>query len=421
MQSKILFEKAKKVLVGGVNSPVRSFNSVGESPRFIARAKGPRMWDVDDKEYIDYVCSWGAIILGHADPEVTIAVKNALNLGTSYGACHEREIELAELIKRAFPKIIEKVRLCNSGTEATMTALRLARGKTKRDCVVKFAGGYHGHHESLLVSAGSGLMTQGIPSSSGVPKVWAEKTIVLPYSDVHAAEEIFNLRGKEIAAVIVEPVACNMGVVLPKEGFLQSLRRLTKENGSVLIFDEVITGFRLRWGGLSQDVQPDLICLGKIIGGGFPIGAVAGKASIMDLLAPLGDVYHAGTLSGNPIAVTAGITVLKALKRRNPYQRMEKFVQNLTKSTRDFCEQKGIPMTINQSGSLFTLFFSDQSVVDCESAKKTDTKKFAKFFHNLLKRGVYFPPSNFEACFLSAAHTEWDLEQTFKAICKAIV
>jgi len=400
---------------------VRSFNSVGECPRFIARAKGSKMWDVDGRDYIDLVSSWGAIILGHADPEVTTAVKNALNLGTSYGACHEREIELADLIKKAFPEIIDKVRMCNSGTEATMTALRLARGATGRDCVVKFAGGYHGHHESLLVSAGSGLMTQGIASSDGVPKAWAEKTIVLPYNDIKAAEEVFSSRGGEIAAVIVEPVACNMGVVLPKEGFLSGLRDLTKRHGAILIFDEVITGFRLRWGGISQDFKPDLICLGKIVGGGFPIGAVAGGAAIMDLLAPLGNVYQAGTLSGNPIAVTAGITVLKALKRRNPYPRMEKLAQKLTRAIGDFCKQKEMPLTINQIGGLFTLFFTGCPVIDYESAKKTDTKQFSKFFHKLLEAGVYFPPSNFEACFVSAAHTERDMEETLQAVSQAIV
>lgn len=420
MKSEILFNKAKKVLVGGVNSPVRSFGGVGGCPRFISRAKESKIWDADSKSYIDFVSSWGAIVLGHANPQVNSVVKKALGLGTSYGSCHEREIELAHLLKEAFPKTIEKVRLANSGTEATMTALRLARAATKRDVIVKFAGAYHGHHESLLVSAGSGLMTQGIPSSDGVPKSWASTTLVLPYNDIPSLKEAFKLKGHEIAAVIVEPIACNMGVVLPQEGFLKSLRELTKRYGALLVFDEVITGFRLKWGGFSEEFLPDLVCLGKVIGGGFPIGAVAGKAEFMDLLAPLGSVYHAGTLSGNPIATSAGIAVLRALKKTNPYPRIERLTKKLTQSIRDLAKEKGIPLIINGIGGLFTVFFTSGPVNDYESAKKTDTKEFARFFHNLLERGVYFPPSNFEACFVSAAHTEKDLDKTFDAISKAL-
>lgn len=414
--SKNLFKEARQVLVGGVNSPVRSFAGVGGTPRFVAKAKGPYLWDEDGKRYIDYVGSWGAIILGHAFKAVGQAVEHAAALGTSYGACHKSEIHLASLIKSAFPKSIDLLRFTNSGTEAAMTALRLARAAAGREHIVKFAGGYHGHHESFLVAAGSGALTLGVPNSRGVPKSWAQTTMVLPYNDIGAIRRAFSAYGRKIAAVIVEPVACNMGVVPPLPGFLETLRRVTKDYGSLLIFDEVITGFRFHWGGFADHYGADLVCLGKIIGGGFPVGAVGGKKAVMELLAPMGDVYHAGTLSGNPVAMAAGAAVLKALKRLNPYPAMEQKARYLVQGLQQAAKAGNIALTINQKGGLFTAFFTAKSVVHYKSAQATDTKRFSRFFNKLLDRGVYFPPSNFEACFMSVAHSEQDVEKTLKAL-----
>ena len=408
------FNRAKSILVGGVNSPVRSFSSVGGTPPFIARAKGPYLWDEDGNRYIDLVQSWGAMILGHGHPEVIEAARNALKNGTSYGACHKNEFRLAELIREAFPKTAERVRLMSSGTEATMTALRIARGATGRDIVIKFAGCYHGHHDSLLAAAGSGVLTLGIPSSLGVPAAWTQSTIVLPYNSPAAVIETFARYGGKIAAIIVEPVACNMGLVLPSEKFLKTLRTVTRRHGAILIFDEVITGFRLKWGGLSDDYNADLVCLGKIIGGGFPVGAVAGKKDLMNCLAPLGGVYHAGTLSGNPVAVSAGMATLGVLKKELPYGELDARTKKLAAQI----QNKNIRAV--QHGSLLTIFFSVAEITDYESAKTTNTKQFAKFFTRLLKAGVYWPPSNFEACFISAAHSPSTLKTVAEAAVEAV-
>ncbi|MBI4062826.1 MAG: glutamate-1-semialdehyde 2,1-aminomutase [Elusimicrobia bacterium] len=420
IQSKRLFEKAKQILVGGVNSPVRSFGAVGGHPLFIKKAAGAYLWDADNQKYVDLVCSWGTIILGHGYPTIAQAAARAIAKGTSYGACHQNEILLAQMIREAFPKTIERVRLVNSGTEAVMTALRIARAATKRDLTVKFAGGYHGHHDSLLAAAGSGVLTHGLPSSAGVPESWAKTTLVLPYNDEKAVFQTFAKLGRKIAAVIVEPLACNMGVVPPEKSFLETLRCVTKKYGALLIFDEVITGFRLQWGGLSESYDPDLVCLGKIIGGGFPLAAVAGKKAPMELLAPLGKVYHAGTLSGNPVAVAAGLATLAALKKINPYARLEKMAQKIVRSAEETAGQKGIALTAPRQGSLFTLFFTAIPVKNYADAQKTDTRLFSKFFWNMVNSGIYWPPSNFEACFLSNAHADKDAEKIANAVHRAI-
>ncbi len=420
VRSQKLFQKSRLNLVGGVNSPVRSFSSVGIDPVFIDRAKGAYLWDVDGNKYVDFVQSWGAIILGHADAEVQKAAIAALKKGASFGACHEAEARLAGLVKEAFPKTAQLVRFANSGTEATMTALRLARGVTGKNYIVKFAGGYHGHHESLLVAAGSGLMTAGVPSSKGVPEEWAKTTLVLPYNDIRALGDIFARRGPQIAAVIVEPVACNMGVVPPSKEFLRALRQVTKTYGTLLICDEVITGFRMKWGGYADGMDADLVTLGKIIGGGFPVGALAGKKEIMEQLAPLGGVYHAGTLSGNPVAMAAGIAVLSALKRMNPYLRMEMSAKTLADESLRLAADKGVPLTVNRVGGLLTLFFTRTPVMDYETVKHTDVNRFKDFFVAMLERGIYLPPSNFEAWFVGAAHTQVDLDKTLSAIKAAL-
>lgn len=399
------FKKAKKLIPGGVNSPVRAFSSVGCDPLFIERGKGPKIYDVSGKEYIDLVCSWGPLILGHAYPPVVSAVKKALSKGISFGACTEKETELAELIVSAFPSI-EKVRLVNSGTEAVMSAVRLARGYTKRDKIIKFEGCYHGHSDSLLVKAGSGLAAFGSPTSLGVPKSVANDTIVLPFNNLTAVEKTLKKHSRKIAALIVEPIPGNMGVVLPKHGYLEGLRRLTEKYGIVLIFDEVISGFRAAYGGAQElfGIMADLTCLGKIIGGGFPAAAFGGRADIMDCLAPLGGVYQAGTLSGNPIAVTAGIVTLKSLRDKKIYKELEKKGERLEEGLKtNFC--------INRVGSLMTLFFTEEEVVDFQSAKRSDLSGFAKFFRGMLKRGIYLPPSQFEAWFISAAHSIADIDR----------
>lgn len=409
-RSQQLFERAQLTIPGGVNSPVRAFRSVGGSPRFIERGEGSRVFDADGNAYIDYVCSWGPLLLGHRPPAVIEALRAALETGTSFGASTEGEVELAELISQLVPSM-EMVRLVNSGTEATMSALRLARGFTGRDLTVKFEGCYHGHVDSLLVKAGSGMATLGIADTAGVPKAFAETTIALPYNSIAAVEQAFAERGDDIAAVIVEPVVGNMGCVPPAPGFLEALREITTRHGALVIFDEVMTGFRVALGGAQQrfHIRPDLTTLGKIIGGGMPIAAYGGRADIMRKIAPLGPVYQAGTLSGNPLSVAAGLAMLRHLARHpEVYDELEARAAQVTTIT-----PPGV--TINRVGSMFTFFFSPEPVTDWESAKKCDTVRFGRFFHFMLERGIYLPPSQFEAAFLSAAHTEQDIRSTVAA------
>lgn len=402
---------------GGVNSPVRAFRAVGGTPFFVQRGEGCFLWDVDGNRYVDFVCSWGPLLLGHAHPEVVAAVKEAIEHGTTYGAPTELEIRLAEKIQQAFPSM-EMLRLVNSGTEATMSAIRTARGYTGRSRIVKFEGCYHGHADYLLVKAGSGATTFGIPDSAGVPESFSQETIVLPYNDVKAFVRTMEAVGDQIAAVIVEPIAGNMGVVLPKPEFLHALREQTQKHGAVLIFDEVITGFRVTYGGAQTlyGIQPDMTCLGKIVGGGFPLAAYGGRREIMEHVAPLGPVYQAGTLSGNPIAVTAGLKTLEILERDNPYPDLERRTQWLTDEMAVIAREVGVPVQINCIASMFTVFFNDQPVVDYASAKRSDTQRYARFFHVLLEKGVFFPPSQFEAAFLSTAHTDDALAVTLEAL-----
>jgi glutamate-1-semialdehyde 2,1-aminomutase len=406
---------------GGVNSPVRAFKAVGGTPFFVARGEGCYLWDVDGNRFIDFVCSWGPLILGHAHPEVVAAVKEAVERGTTYGAPTELEVALAEKIQQAFPSM-EMLRLVNSGTEATMSAIRAARGYTGRKKIVKFEGCYHGHADYLLVKAGSGAATFGIPDSAGVPEGTAQDTIVLPYNDIEAFNKTMDAMGEEIAAVIVEPIAGNMGVVLPKPEFLAALRQQTEKRGIVLIFDEVITGFRVAYGGAQSlyGIKPDMTCLGKIVGGGFPLAAYGGRKEIMQTVAPLGPVYQAGTLSGNPVAVTAGLKTLEILERDNPYPELERRTKQLTQVISEAAKEAGVPVQINQIASMFTVFFTDQPVVDYASARRSDTQRYARFFHALLERGVYFPPSQFEAAFLSTAHDDEALSFAQEAVRSAM-
>jgi glutamate-1-semialdehyde 2,1-aminomutase len=409
-QSEALFARAQKLIPGGVNSPVRAFRSVGGTPPFIARGDGSKIYDVDGNEYIDYVLSWGPLILGHRPPVVTEALRDVLEIGTSFGAPTEREVELAELIRECVPSI-EMVRLVSSGTEATMSALRVARGFTGRDLTIKFEGCYHGHVDSLLVKAGSGMATLGIADTAGVPESFAATTIALPFNSIDAVEKAFRERGDKIAAVIVEPVVGNMGCVPPLPGYLETLRNLTSKHGSLLIFDEVMTGFRLALGGAQQrfGIQPDLTTLGKIIGGGLPMAAYGGRADIMRKVAPIGPIYQAGTLSGNPLAVSAGIAMLRYLKSHpDVYEIVERRTAQLT-------AQAPPGITINRVGSMFTFFFTSGPVTDWESAKRSDTGRFKQFFHWMLDRGVYLAPSQFEAGFVSSAHTEPDIARTVAA------
>jgi len=416
-KSRALFERAQKLMPGGVNSPVRAFRAVGGIPFFVAKGEGCYLWDVDGNKFIDFVCSWGPLILGHAHPEVVSAVKEAVEKGTTYGTPTELEVLLAEKIQQAFPSM-EMLRLVNSGTEATMSAIRVARGYTGRKKIVKFEGCYHGHADYLLVKAGSGATTFGIPDSAGVPEGTAQDTIVLPYNDVQAFNETMDAMGDEIAAVIVEPIAGNMGVVLPKPEFLKALREQTEKHGTVLIFDEVITGFRVAFGGAQSlyGIRPDMTCLGKIVGGGFPLAAYGGRKEIMQSVAPLGPVYQAGTLSGNPVAVTAGLKTLEILERDNPYPELESKTRQLTEVIAEAAKEFGIPVQINQIASMFTVFFTDQPVTDYSSAKRSDTQRYARFFHALLERGVYFPPSQFEAAFVSVAHSDEAMTATQEAV-----
>lgn len=411
-KSEKLYEKALKFMPGGVNSPVRAFKNVGRSPLFIEKAEGDKIYDADGNQFIDYVCSWGPNILGHANPAVIEAVKKSCDSGLTFGACHRGEIELAELIQKHIPSM-EMLRLVNSGTEAVMSAVRAARGFTHRDKIIKFEGCYHGHSDGLLVKGGSGLLTNSIPDSAGVPKGYTETTLLARYNDRQSVEELFENNKNEIACVLVEPCAANMGVVPPEEGFLQFLRDITKANGALLIFDEVITGFRLSLGGAQQyyGVTPDMTTLGKIVGGGMPLAAYGGKREVMECVAPLGSVYQAGTLSGNPVAVASGLAMLRELEN-NPeiYDQLER------KSAKIESAMKKAGMNVNRAGSLLTAFFTDSKVTDYDSAKTADTKAYADYFGYLLENGIYTAPSQFEAMFVSAAHSDEDIEKTCETI-----
>jgi glutamate-1-semialdehyde 2,1-aminomutase len=420
-KSEQLFNRAQQVIPGGVNSPVRAFRAVGGKPIFIQRGDGSHIWDVDGKEYVDYIGSWGPLIFGHRPPEVTQALSQVLEIGTSFGAPTEREVEIAELITKLIPSV-EKVRLVNSGTEATLSAIRLARGFTGRDRIVKFDGCYHGHGDSLLVKAGSGVATLGLPDSPGVPASLAELTTVLPFNDPTALMNEFNARGQEIACVITEPIVGNMGCVPPRGDFLGILRDVTKDSGTLLIFDEVMTGFRVALGGAQEKygIRPDLTTMGKVIGGGLPVGAYGGRADIMDRIAPAGPVYQAGTLSGNPLAVAAGLASLRRLQKENPYNRLESLGARLERGLLDAAAKAGVPIRVNRAGSMFTLFFTDREVFDFDSAKTCDTQRFNRFFHVMLDQGIYMPPSQFEAAFISTAHTEADIDRTIDAAGKAL-
>ncbi len=418
MRNEALFEEAKALLPGGVSSPVRAFGAVGGTPRFLVRGEGPYVWDVEGNRYLDYVLSWGPLILGHAHPEVVAAVKEAAEKGLSFGAPHPLELGLARLVRKAYP-LAERVRFVNSGTEATMSALRLARGYTGRPYVVKFRGNYHGHADGLLVEAGSGALTFGHPSSAGVPEDCARLTLVAEYNDVEGLTRLFAERGEAIAAVIFEPVVGNSGVIPPSPAFLRALRALTRAHGALLVVDEVMTGFRLAFGGATErfGLEPDLVTLGKVMGGGLPAAAYAGPAAIMERLAPLGPVYQAGTLSGNPLAMAAGAATLGILAG-DPglYRRLEALGERLETGLAEALTAAGVPHTINRVGSMLTVFFAEGPVASYVDAERSDPELFRRFFHGLLARGVYWPASRFEAAFLSVAHTEDDLERTVAAV-----
>jgi glutamate-1-semialdehyde 2,1-aminomutase len=421
-QSRRLQKRAERMIPGGVNSPVRAFRAVGGDPPFIVRGEGSRVWDADGNEYIDYIGSWGPLILGHSNPIVIEALGGAMRNGTSFGASTPAEADLAELVLSAFPRM-QKVRFVSSGTEATMSAIRLARAFTKRKYIVKFEGCYHGHADALLVKAGSGVATLGIPGSAGVPEEFTQFTLALPYNDTDALEEAFRKFKHQIAGLIVEPVVGNMGCVPPARGYLEALRAVTSNDGALLIFDEVMTGFRLGFGGAQElyTIQPDLTTLGKIIGGGLPVGAYGGPAEIMDLVAPLGPMYQAGTLSGNPLAMAAGCAQLRYLREhKRVYAQLDKVSGELVAGVAGAARAAGVPMTFNRVGSMFTWFFTPGPVTDWESASKSDAGAFGRFFRNMLDGGVYLPPSPYEAAFLSAAHTEEDVHQTIAAAKQAL-
>ncbi len=421
--SRALQARAERLIPGGVNSPVRAFRSVGGTPPFLVRGLGAHVWDADGNRYIDYVGSWGPLILGHSQPEVLEAIVQAARNGTSFGASTPTEADLAELVIEAFPAI-EKVRFVSSGTEATMSAIRLARAHTQRKFIVKFEGCYHGHSDALLVKAGSGVATLGIPGSAGVPEEFVEFTLALRYNNMQAVEAAFAKFKGQIACVIVEPVVGNMGCVPPQPGYLEALREITRREGTLLIFDEVMTGFRVAFGGASElyKIKPDLTTLGKIIGGGLPVGAYGGPAKIMDLVAPVGPVYQAGTLSGNPLAMAAGIATLCQLKanRQQFYKQLDDTSGKLVAGVMAAAKESGVPMTANRVGSMFTFFFADKQVTDWESAATCDTAKFGRFHGALLDAGVWLPPSQFEAAFLSIAHTQGDIDDTIAAAREAL-
>lgn len=414
-KSRQAFAKAKKVIPGGVNSPVRAFKSVGRDPIFIDRGEGAHIWDIDGNCYLDFVGSWGPLIVGHAHPDVVEAIKRVAERGTSYGAPTEVETVLSEEVLKAYPSM-EMIRMVNSGTEATMSALRLARGATGRTKIVKFEGCYHGHSDQLLIKAGSGALTFGVPTSPGVPTQIAATTISAQYNDLEGLKGIFQREGEEIAAVILEPVTGNMGVVLPEEGFLQGVRRLTEDYGALLIFDEVMTGFRVSYGGAQAyfGIDPDLTCLGKVIGGGLPVGAYGGKRRFMEQIAPSGPIYQAGTLSGNPLAMNAGLATLKLLQQPGTYEALERKTARLAEGLKQLAQEVGLPLQVNAIGAMFSAFFTDVPVKDYASACTSDVERFAKYFRGMLEHGIYLAPSQYEAVFLSVAHTNEDIDQALE-------
>ena len=415
-RSQQVFDRGREVLVGGVNSPVRAFGAVGGTPVVVDHASGAQVWDLDGNAYLDYICSWGALILGHAHPEIAAAIADQARRGTSYGMTTELEVELATILRRALPSL-ERIRFVSSGTEATMSAVRLARAASGRNFIVKFEGGYHGHADSFLTQGGSGLATLGIAASPGVPPALAELTLDAPYNNLAAVERLFEARPGAIAAVIVEPIAANMGVVAPVAGFLPGLRELTRRYNALLIFDEVITGFRLCFGGAQTmlGIEPDLTTLGKIIGGGLPAAAYGGRRELMEQVAPLGPVYQAGTLSGNPLAMRAGIETLQRLAEPGFYQELDRRAGTLADGMREALSENGVAGQVARAGSLLTLFFTDEHVENYAAARKSDTRRFAGFFHEMLRRGTLLPPSQFEALFVSAAHTDADIGRTVQA------
>lgn len=414
-KSQQAFAKAQKVIPGGVNSPVRAFRSVGRDPVFIERGEGAHIWDIDGNRYLDFVGSWGPLIVGHAHPDVVAVIKRVAERGTSYGAPTEVETVLAEEVLKAYPSM-EMIRMVNSGTEATMSALRLARGITGRTKIVKFEGCYHGHSDQLLIKAGSGALTFGVPTSPGVPSQTAATTISARYNDLEGLRELFQREGEEIACVIIEPVAGNMGVVLPEEGFLQEVRRLTEEYGALLIFDEVMTGFRVSYGGAQAHfgIDPDLTCLGKVIGGGLPVGAYGGKRRFMEQIAPSGPIYQAGTLSGNPLAMNAGLTTLKLLQQPGTYEALASKTTRLAEGLKLLAAEVGLSIWVNAVGAMFSAFFTDVPVKDYTSACTSDVERFGKFHRGMLEQGIYLAPSQFEAVFLSTAHTEADIDHALE-------
>lgn len=421
-KSNRLYKRACEIIPGGVNSPVRAFRAVGGNPVFIDRGKGSKIYDVDGNAYIDYVLSWGPLILGHSHPKVVNALKKAAEKGTSFGAPTPLEIELAESVLKVYPSM-DKVRMVNSGTEATMSAIRVARGFTGRDKIIKFEGCYHGHADGLLVKAGSGATTFGVPDSLGVPKSYAKNTITLPFNDIAALHSVIKNEWKSVACVIIEPVVGNIGCVLPRPGFLESLRKLTKKFGIVLIFDEVMTGFRVAFGGAQAyyGITPDMTCLGKVIGGGLPVGAYGGKKEIMSMVSPEGPVYQAGTLSGNPLAMTAGIETLRILSKENTYTKLESTGALLEEGLVDAARKAGVKTRFYRAGTMFCTYFTNTDVIDYKTAKTSDTARFSRFFSAIIKKGVYIAPSQFEAGFISLAHTEKDIEKTVKAAYESLV